>query len=61
MELFTALYSDIPEHVHHFQYLFVGLEGENTLVPWMWLSSILADRCAGRAGQSQDPRATTAG
>jgi len=42
MELFTALYSDIPEHVHHFQFLFMGLEGENTLAPWMWLSSILA-------------------
>jgi len=42
MELFTALYSDIPEHVHHFQFLFMGLEGENTLAPWMWTSSILA-------------------
>ena len=42
MELFTALYSDIPEHVLHFQFLFMGLEGENTLAPWMWVSSILA-------------------
>jgi molybdopterin-containing oxidoreductase family membrane subunit len=42
MELFTALYSDIPEHVNHFQFLFMGLEGENTLAPWMWVSSILA-------------------
>ena len=42
MEVFTALYSDIPEHVSHFQFLFVGLEGENILAPWMWLSSILA-------------------
>jgi len=42
MELFTALYSDIPEHITHFQFLFTGIEGENTLVPWMWLSSILA-------------------
>jgi molybdopterin-containing oxidoreductase family membrane subunit len=42
MELFTALYSDIPEHVHHFQFLFMGLEGENMLAPWMWVSSILA-------------------
>jgi len=41
MELFTAYYSGIPEHIHHFQYLFVGLEGHNTLVPWMWTSSIL--------------------
>jgi len=42
MEVFTAVYSDIPEHVSHFQFLFMGLEGENTLAPWMWLSSILA-------------------
>jgi Ni/Fe-hydrogenase subunit HybB-like protein len=42
MEVFTALYSDIPEHVSHFQFLFMGLDGENTLAPWMWLSSILA-------------------
>ena len=42
MELFTALYSGIPEHVHHFQFLFMGLDGENTLAPWMWASSILA-------------------
>jgi molybdopterin-containing oxidoreductase family membrane subunit len=42
MEVFTAIYSDIPEHVSHFQFLFMGLEGENTLAPWMWLSSILA-------------------
>ena len=25
VELFTALYSDIPEHVAHFEYLFLGL------------------------------------
>ncbi|MFH1300794.1 MAG: sulfate reduction electron transfer complex DsrMKJOP subunit DsrP [Planctomycetota bacterium] len=42
MELFTALYSDIPEHVLHFEYLFFGLEGKTTLVPWMWTSTILA-------------------
>ena len=42
MELFTAIYSDIPEHVSHFQYLFFGLDGKTTLVPWMWASVILA-------------------
>jgi len=42
MELFTALYSDIPEHVAHFQFLYMGLGGENNLAPWMWLSSLLA-------------------
>jgi Ni/Fe-hydrogenase subunit HybB-like protein len=42
MEVFTAFYSRIPEHMEHFQYLFVGLEGHNALVPWMWTSIILA-------------------
>ncbi len=42
MEVFTALYSDIPEHVHHFQFLYLGLEGNNTLAPWMWFSLVLA-------------------
>jgi len=41
MEFFTAFYSSIPEHIHHFQYLFFGLEGHTTLVPWMWTSAIL--------------------
>jgi molybdopterin-containing oxidoreductase family membrane subunit len=42
MEIFTTYYSAMPEHIHHFQFLFVGL-GENTnLVPWMWISIILA-------------------
>jgi molybdopterin-containing oxidoreductase family membrane subunit len=41
MEFFTAFYSSIPEHAHHFQYLFFGLEGHTTLVPWMWTSAIL--------------------
>jgi molybdopterin-containing oxidoreductase family membrane subunit len=42
MEIFTVFYARIPEHMHHFQYLFVGLEGKSALVPWMWTSSILA-------------------
>jgi molybdopterin-containing oxidoreductase family membrane subunit len=42
MELFTALYSDIPHHVLHFEYLFIGLEGKSTLVPWMWASEAFA-------------------
>ncbi|MEW6071547.1 MAG: sulfate reduction electron transfer complex DsrMKJOP subunit DsrP [Planctomycetota bacterium] len=41
MELFTAIYSDIPEHTSHFRYLFLGLDGKTTLVPWMWFSQIL--------------------
>jgi molybdopterin-containing oxidoreductase family membrane subunit len=42
MEFFTAFYSSIPEHISHFQFLFMGLEGESTLAPWMWLSVVLA-------------------
>jgi len=42
MEFFTAFYSGIPEHIHHFAYLFVGLEGHASLVPWMWTSTLLA-------------------
>ncbi|MDP8238847.1 MAG: NrfD/PsrC family molybdoenzyme membrane anchor subunit [Candidatus Hatepunaea meridiana] len=42
MEVFTAFYSGISEHSVHFKYMFVGVEGHNTLVPWMWTSSILA-------------------
>ena len=42
MEVFTVFYSGIPEHKHHFEYLFVGLDGHNSLVPWMWTSVILA-------------------
>ena len=42
LELFTALYSQIPEHVEHFEYLFLGLDGQAPLAPWMWTSSALA-------------------
>lgn len=42
VEIFTAAYSDIPEHLLHFEYLFFGLDGNTRLVPWMWLSEILA-------------------
>lgn len=42
MEIFTALYSDLPEAVMPFQYLFLGIDGQGVLVPWMWLSMFLA-------------------
>lgn len=41
MEIFTALYSDIPEHVLHFKYMFFGLDGATNMVPWMWTSAVL--------------------
>jgi molybdopterin-containing oxidoreductase family membrane subunit len=42
MEVFTAVYSGIPEHMAHFQYLFLGLDGHAELVPWMWVGLVLA-------------------
>lgn len=42
LELFTAFYSGMREHIQHFKLLYLGLEGNNTLVPLMWLSSIAA-------------------
>ena len=41
VELFTALYSDMPHHVHHFQYMFLGLDGYGALRPWMWAGEVL--------------------
>ena len=38
LEVFTVFYSQIPDHMVHFQYLFVGYHGYNMLVPWMWTS-----------------------
>jgi Ni/Fe-hydrogenase subunit HybB-like protein len=45
VELFTALYSDMPHHVHAFEYLFVGLHGHTALVPWMWTGAMLTVIC----------------
>lgn len=45
VELFTGLYSDIPQHVHHFQYLYFGLHGHTALVPWMWVCEALTVCC----------------
>ena len=42
MEIFTVFYSQIPEDMQSFKYLFVGLEGHNRLVPWMWSAVLLA-------------------
>ena len=42
MEVFTVFYSDIPEHLSHFEYLYFGLEGATRLVPWMWTSVVLS-------------------
>ncbi len=42
LELFTALYSGIHHHALPFQFMYFGLEGNTTLVPWMWTSIIMA-------------------
>ncbi len=46
LELFTGLYSDMPEHMHHFEYMFIGLHDKmgntfNSLAPFMWVSMFL--------------------
>jgi molybdopterin-containing oxidoreductase family membrane subunit len=41
LELFTAFYSNIPGHMHSFEYLFHGLDGHAKLVPFMWTSAVL--------------------
>ncbi len=42
VEIFTAFYSGIPSYKEHYQYLFRGIDGHMTLVPWMWASVVLA-------------------
>lgn len=37
-EFFVVFYSQMPEHMDHFKYLFWGLDGKGVLVPWMWSS-----------------------
>ena len=39
LEFFTAYYSGIPEHHASLDYLFFGLQGKSSLVPWMWTSA----------------------
>lgn len=45
VELFTAIYSDMPHHVHAFEYMFLGLHGHDALAPWMWTSGTLSIVC----------------
>ena len=40
LEVFTTAYSQIPDHMLHFKYLFFGLDGHYTYVPWMWVAVI---------------------
>ncbi|KPJ93668.1 MAG: menaquinol oxidoreductase [Gemmatimonas sp. SG8_17] len=45
VELFSGLYSDMPHHVHAFEYLFVGLHGHAALTPWVWVGEALTVCC----------------
>jgi molybdopterin-containing oxidoreductase family membrane subunit len=40
-EVFVVFYSNIPEHMDHLKYLFIGLHGHGAYVPWMWTSMSL--------------------
>lgn len=42
LELFTAFYSGIPEYSAPLRYIFVGLDGHTSLVPFMWTAVVLA-------------------
>jgi len=37
-EVFTTFYSQVPDHMNHFEYLLFGKAGYERLVPWMWFS-----------------------
>jgi len=39
LEVFTAFYSQIPGHMHAFEFLFHGLDGYGQLAPWMWTAT----------------------
>jgi len=39
-EIFTVFYSQIPDHMLHFKYLFAGIGDKARLVPFMWFSIV---------------------
>ena len=61
-EIFVAFYSQIPEHMDHIKYLFVGsARPQGALVPWMWTSmglmviGIILTRQPGHAQATKPP------
>lgn len=42
LEVFTGLYSGIPHDKEGLQFLYLGLEGNSELAPWMWASGAMA-------------------
>jgi len=59
MEIFTVFYSQVPEHIQHFRYLFVGLHGHYALVPWMWAAGHPGSRSADPFDQPAKPENET--
>ncbi len=45
VEVFTALYSAVPDEGATFTYLLFGLDGHAVLTPWTWAGDILALGC----------------
>ncbi|KMY68810.1 menaquinol oxidoreductase [Desulfocarbo indianensis] len=41
LEVFTVFYSQIPSHMTHFVYLYAGLHGKASLLPWMWAAMVM--------------------
>ncbi len=42
VELWTVFYGQIPEHMEHYRFLFVGLDGYDTIANWMSVSVVCA-------------------
>ncbi len=42
LEVFTTMYSHVPEDIAHYTYAYLGLHGHTMLVPWSWASVTLA-------------------
>ena len=42
VEIFTVFYAGVPEHIEHFEFLYLGIGGNRSLVPWMWMSALFA-------------------
>ena len=41
LEVFTVFYSQLPSHMSHFIYLYAGLHGKASLLPWMWAAMVM--------------------
>lgn len=45
LELFTAFYSNMPDHMAPLRYLFAGLDGHRLMVPFMWTAAVFGLGC----------------